>query len=68
MVNICIDCGTSYPDGEECPTDDCKKVTCFRCECRDSKFVMSMRYDEWYCENCFDDMFVSWSDAFNVKI
>lgn len=34
---------------------------CFRCEGYDHEDAGQMKDDEWYCNNCYDHMFVGWA-------
>ena len=36
---------------------------CCRCYIVEPFEHLNKKYDELYCENCYDDLFVSWNDA-----
>ena len=65
-VATCKKCGTHYHEDEnECPKCDYKE--CCRCGEKDSKQFMTWKHDEWYCDTCFEHMFVSWNDVYKEK-
>ena len=40
---------------------------CIRCGAELEEDEANLAGEEYYCENCFDDMFVSWNDVLPNK-